>query len=150
MLVDLFVNNEPKTFECEPGEYLLDTLRKYNYLSVRRGCDNTSCGVCTVLLDGKPVPSCSLLTVRTQGRSVTTVEGIQKEAEKIGRYFGDEGADQCGFCNPSLALAVYAIKKEMKNPSREDVIEYLVGNLCRCTGYIAQERAIMKYLGDES
>ncbi|HOO44192.1 MAG TPA: 2Fe-2S iron-sulfur cluster-binding protein [Bacillota bacterium] len=150
MLVNLKVNNEAKTFVCEPGEYLLDTLRKYNYLSVRRGCDNTSCGVCTVLFDGKPVPSCSLLTARAEGHEITTVEGIQDEAEKIGRHFGDEGADQCGFCNPSLALAVYAIKKELKNPSIDEVKAYLVGNLCRCTGYIAQERAIMKYLGDQS
>nr|HPJ24358.1 2Fe-2S iron-sulfur cluster-binding protein [Bacillota bacterium] len=96
------------------------------------------------------VPSCSLLTARAEGHEITTVEGIQDEAEKIGRHFGDEGADQCGFCNPSLALAVYAIKKELKNPSIDEVKAYLVGNLCRCTGYIAQERAIMKYLGDQS
>ncbi len=150
MLVKFYVNNELKNFECEPGDFLLDTLRKNNYLSVRRGCDNTSCGVCTVLFDGKPVPSCSLLTVKAEGHRITTVEGIQSEAEKIGIYFGDEGADQCGFCNPSLALTVYAMKKELKNPTIKEVKEYLVGNLCRCTGYIAQERAIMKYLGDKS
>jgi len=150
MLVNLKVNNEPKQFICEPGDYLLDTLRKYNYLSVRRGCDNTSCGVCTVLLDGKPVPSCSVLTASVENRFVTTVEGIQEEAEKLGHYFGAEGADQCGFCNPSVALTVYALKKEMDNPSLEQVKEYLVGNLCRCTGYIQQETAILKYFGDQS
>ncbi len=150
MLVKLIVNNEPKVFECETGEFLLDTLRKYNYLSVRRGCDNTSCGVCTVLFDGKPIPSCSLLTVRAEGHNITTVEGIQEEADKLGRIFGDEGADQCGFCNPSMALTVYAMKKELCHPTEEEVREYLVGNLCRCTGYIAQERAIMRYLEDKS
>ncbi|OQX93358.1 MAG: (2Fe-2S)-binding protein [Tenericutes bacterium 4572_104] len=150
MQVKLTVNNEPKSFICEPGEYLLDTLRRYNYLSVRRGCDNTSCGVCTVLLDGKPVPSCSVLTASVENRSITTVEGIQDEAEKLGLYFGEEGADQCGFCNPSLALTVYAMKKELYKPTPEEIKEYLVGNLCRCTGYIAQERAIKKYMGDKS
>lgn len=150
MLVKLIVNKEPKQFECEPGEFLLDTLRRNNYISVRRGCDNTSCGVCTVLFDGKPVPSCSLLTAKVAGHEITTVEGIQEDADKLGRIFGDEGADQCGFCNPSLALTVYAMKKELCHPTEEQVREYLVGNLCRCTGYIAQERAIMKYLEDKS
>lgn len=150
MKINLIVNNQKKVFNCEPGDFLLDTLRHYNYLSVRRGCDTTNCGVCTVLFDGKPVPSCSLLTVKTEGHHVTTVEGIQEEAEKIANYFGDEGADQCGYCNPSLALTVYAMKKELKDPSKEDIKEYLVGNLCRCTGYISQERAIMNYLGDKS
>jgi len=150
MLIKLSVNKELKTFDCEPGEYLLDTLRRNNYLSVRRGCDNTSCGVCTVLFDGKPVPSCSLLTVRAEGHEIITVEGIQDEADKLGRIFGDEGADQCGFCNPSLALTVYAMKRELKNPTEDEVREYLVGNLCRCTGYIAQDRAIFRYLEDKS
>lgn len=150
MKVNLLVNNETKVFECNPGDFLLDTLRKYNYLSVRRGCDTTNCGVCTVLFDGKPVPSCSVLTAKAEGHHITTVEGIQSEVEKLGKHFGDEGADQCGYCNPSLALAVYAMKQELKNPSTEEIKEYLVGNLCRCTGYIAQERAIKKYLGDES
>jgi len=150
MLIKLIVNKEPKVFDCEQGEFLLDTLRKNNYLSVRRGCDNTSCGVCTILFDGKPVPSCSLLTERAEGHEITTVEGIQSEADKLGRIFGDEGADQCGFCNPSLALTVYAMKKELLKPTKEEVKQYLVGNLCRCTGYIAQERAIMRYLEDKS
>ncbi|MBN2540869.1 MAG: 2Fe-2S iron-sulfur cluster binding domain-containing protein [Bacilli bacterium] len=149
MLVNVIVNQETKTFVCEPGDYLLDTLRAYNYLSVRRGCDNTSCGVCTVLLNGKPVPSCSVLTASVEGKSIITVEGIQAEAEKLGRHFGDEGADQCGYCNPSLALTVYAMKNDLFQPTEAEVREYLVGNLCRCTGYIQQERAIMKYLGDE-
>lgn len=150
MKVNLFVNNQKQCFDIEPGDYLLDTLRKNNYLSVRRGCDTTNCGVCTVLFDGQPVPSCSVLSAKAEGHHITTVEGIQDDVDQLGRLFGDEGADQCGFCNPSLALTVYAMKKELKEPSIEAVKKYLVGNLCRCTGYIAQERAIMKYLGDKS
>jgi carbon-monoxide dehydrogenase small subunit len=150
MKVKMTVNNQEKIFECEPSDYLLDTLRNNNYISVRRGCDTTNCGVCTVLMNGSPVPSCSVLTVQASGKHITTVEGIQEEAEKIGKHFGEEGADQCGYCNPSLALTVYAMKKELVNPTIKEVKKYLVGNLCRCTGYIAQERAIMKYLGDKS
>jgi len=148
--VHLIVNQEPKTFEVELGEYLLETLRKANYLSVRRGCDTTSCGVCTILVDGKPVPSCSYLSVRAEGKAITTVEGIQIEADKISDYFGDEGADQCGYCNPSMALTLYALKKELIHPTDEAIKAYLVGNVCRCTGYISQHEAIKKYLGDQS
>lgn len=150
MKIDLIVNKRRKTFLIEQNEYLLDVLRRNDYLSVRRGCDNTSCGVCTVLLDGKPVPSCSVLAVRCVGKQITTVEGIQDEAEKLAKHFGEEGADQCGFCNPSMALTVYALKQENKNASEEEIKAYLVGNLCRCTGYVAQHDAIRKYLGDES
>jgi len=150
MQVKLIVNGETKVFEVELGEFLLDTLRKNHYISVRRGCDSTSCGVCTVLIEGKPMPSCSVLTVRLSGKSITTVEGIQKEAEKLATYFGNEGADQCGFCNPSMALVVYAMKKELKNPTLDEIKSYLVGNLCRCTGYQAQHIAIQHYLEDRS
>lgn len=150
MKVKLNVNHQEKIFDVSPGEYLLDTLRSHDYLSVRRGCDSTSCGVCTVLVNGKPVPSCSVLSAGLEGAMIITVEGIQAEAEKLSHYFGEEGADQCGFCNPSLAITVYAMKKELTNPTLEDIKNYLVGNLCRCTGYISQEKAIQKYLEDKS
>ena len=150
MLVNLYVNNIFKSYHVNPKESLLDTLRNDNYLSVRRGCDSTSCGVCTVLLEGKPVPSCSVLTVRLDGKHVTTVEGIQKEAEKLAHYFGLEGADQCGYCNPSMALTVYAMRQELKQPTLENIKHYLIGNLCRCSGYQAQHIAILHYLEDQS
>lgn len=150
MKIDVVVNGKKREFLIESSEYLLDVLRRYDYSSVRRGCDNISCGVCTVLLDGKPIPSCSMLAVRCVGHEVTTVEGIEKEAEKIAHYFGELGADQCGYCNPSMALTVYALKKENREANDEEIKKYLVGNLCRCTGYVAQHEAIKKYLGDES
>ncbi len=150
MKVSLSINKVNKVLEVDPGEFLLDSLRKANYLSVRRGCDTTNCGVCTVLLDGKPVASCSVLTAKADGHEITTVEGIQAEAHKIGGYLGEEGADQCGFCNPALALTVYAMKQKLYDPTEDEVRQFLVGNLCRCTGYIQQERGIMKYLGDKS
>ncbi|MDA3931514.1 MAG: 2Fe-2S iron-sulfur cluster-binding protein [Tenericutes bacterium] len=150
MKIKLNVNQKEKVFEVEPNEYLLDVLRRTHYTSVRRGCDNTGCGVCTVLLDNKPVPSCSLLAVKADGHEIITVEGIQEEADKLGRHFGDEGADQCGFCNPSMALTVYSLKLENPKATDEEINQYLVGNLCRCTGYVAQHDAIKKYLGDQS
>ena len=150
MEIKLTINEETKTVNMNPGDFLLDTLRHLGYLSVRRGCDTTSCGVCIILIDGSPVPSCSYLTIRAEGKKITTVEGIQTEAHKIATYFGEEGADQCGFCNPSMALTLYALKQEMKDPTDEEINRYLVGNLCRCTGYISQHKAIRKYLGDES
>ena len=150
MKINLKVNGINKTFLIEENEYLLDVLRRNDYPSVRRGCDNISCGVCTVLLNGKPVPSCSVLAIRCENKEITTVEGIEKEAEKLAKHFGELGADQCGFCNPSMALTVYSLKQENRNASIEEVKNYLVGNLCRCTGYVAQHEAIMRYLGDES
>ncbi len=149
MKIHVTVNGYKKAFDIEPSDYLLDTLRKYNYLSVKRGCDNTSCGVCTILLDGKPVPSCSLLSAKADGHSIITVEGIPKEAEKLSEHFGHEGADQCGYCNPSMAVNVHALKNEIQNPTDDEIKEYLVGNLCRCTGYIGQHKAIKSYLEDE-
>jgi carbon-monoxide dehydrogenase small subunit len=148
MRVDFLLNDAPFVVHAEPGERLIDTLRKNGVLSVRRGCDSTSCGVCTVLLDGEPVPSCSLFTVRLQGKRVTTIEGIQEEAQRLALYFGDEGADQCGFCNPALALVVYALKQKNPHPTDAEIQSYLVGNLCRCTGYQAQHHAIRRYLED--
>ena len=150
MKINLKINGQSRQFLIEPNEYLLDVLRRNDYLSVRRGCDNTSCGVCTVLIDNKPVPSCSILAARCENKEITTVEGIETEVEKLAKYFGELGADQCGYCNPSMALTVYSLKLENRNANIEEVKEYLVGNLCRCTGYVAQHEAIMKYLGDES
>lgn len=146
MIIELNINGHLECFTVRPDEFLLETLRNNHYTSVKRGCETTSCGVCTVLFDGKPIPSCSYLSVRADGHEVTTVEGIQEEAGKLAELFGEEGADQCGFCNPGLALAVYAMKQELTEPTDEAIRHYLVGNLCRCTGYIAQHAAIRNYM----
>ena len=144
--INFTLNHQQEEWEVTPNDYLLDTLRSHHIMSVKRGCDTTSCGVCTVLLDGKPVPSCSVLSVMVDGHEVLTVEGIRDEAEVLSEYMGHHGADQCGYCNPSLALTVYAMKREIQHPSDEDIKEFLVGNLCRCTGYHGQQEAIMLYL----
>lgn len=149
MIVTIKVNGQSREFHIATDDYLLDTLRDNGYLSVKRGCDNSSCGVCTVLFDGKAVQSCTLLSVKCDGHEVTTVEGIPDEAEKLSEHFGHEGADQCGYCNPAMALSVHALKEEIEAPTDKDVKEYLVGNLCRCTGYEGQHRAIKSYLEDK-
>lgn len=146
MLVKLNINGFEKEVNVKPGEYLLDTLRGMGYKSVKKGCDGSSCGACTVLIDDKPVLSCSMLTVRASGHEIKTVEAIQKEASKLSECFSSQGADQCGFCNASLALMMYALKKENPHPTDEELKDYVVGNLCRCTGYHAQQKAMRKFL----
>lgn len=145
MLVKFNLNGINQEVIVKPGEYLLDTLRRIGVKSVKKGCDGSACGVCTVLLDDKPVLSCSVLTVRVNGHKVETVEAIQEEAAKLSECFSSEGADQCGYCNASFALLAHALKKENPNPSDEDIKNYTVGHLCRCTGYQSQQKAIRKY-----
>ena len=148
MNVKLMLNGRPRMFDVNADESLLDTLRRHDVTSVKRGCDAASCGVCTVLVDSKPTLSCSVLTARLENKAITTVEGERNEVEKFYTYFGDEGADQCGFCNPALALTVISLKRTIKNPTDDAIRRYIVGNLCRCSGYVAQHRAIKRYLED--
>lgn len=146
MKIKLILNNDERVFEVEPGEMLVDVLRRYGFTSVRRGCDTGACGVCTVLLDGKPIPSCSTLAVRVENHHVTTVEGVQEEAERIGQFLTAEGVEQCGFCSPGFVLTSIAMKRQLKNPTLEDMKHFLVGNLCRCSGYEGHIRALKKYM----
>ena len=132
--------------EIEAGTLLLDLVRRQGCYSVKRGCETSNCGLCTVWLDGTPVLSCSVLAARADGREVTTLEGVEKEAEAFGRFLAQEGAEQCGFCSPGFIMNVLAMERELENPGEEEILEYLSGNLCRCTGYAGQLRAIVKYL----
>ena len=147
MVVKFNLNGLDVEWTIKPGEYLLDTLRSHNVKSVKKGCDGSSCGVCTVLLDDKPILSCSVLTAKAEGHRVMTVEAIQEEAAGLSECFSREGSDQCGFCNAAQALMVHALKKEIPNPTEEQIRDYMVGNLCRCTGYQGQIRAIKAYVG---
>lgn len=147
MLVKFKLNDLDVELNVKPGEYLLDSLRNYGIKSVRKGCDASSCGACLVLVDEHPVLSCSYLTVRAEGHEVKTVEAIQDEAAKLSEYYSREGADQCGYCNSGFALLVHALKHENPHPSDEEIKHYIVGNLCRCTGYQSQFKAIKAYLG---
>jgi aerobic carbon-monoxide dehydrogenase small subunit len=147
MRIELTVNDKLVTWEVENNEFLADTLRAHGFLSVKKACDTSCCGLCTVWIDGKPALSCSILSLRANGKKITTIEGVQKAAEEFARILTTEGAEQCGFCSPGFIMNVLAMKNELVNPSEEDIIHYLTGNLCRCTGYMGQLRAVKTYLG---
>lgn len=142
----LNLNGKMVQADVAPDMLLLDFVREHGCTSVKRGCETANCGLCTVLLDGTPVLSCSTLAMRANGRTVTTMEGMQKEAMEFGTFLANEGAEQCGFCSPGFIMNVIAMEKELSNPTLEEIKEYLAGNLCRCTGYMGQLRAIEKYL----
>jgi len=146
MIVTLTVNKRPYEVIIRPDEYLAETLRRIGILSVRKGCDTTSCGVCTVLVDGNPVASCSYFSAKAEGHEVTTVEGIKDDADIIADFLVKEGSDQCSYCSPGFALTVYAMKRQLENPTDDDIKNYLVGNLCRCSGYEGQQHAVKNYL----
>ena len=150
MNIEFRLNGKNVQAEAEPDDLLLDLVRSLGCYSVKRGCETANCGLCTVWMDGKPVLSCSTLAVRADGRHVTTLEGLQKEAEEFGMFLAAEGGEQCGFCSPGFIMNVLAMERELctdgKTPNREEIREYLAGNLCRCTGYAGQLRAVEKYL----
>lgn len=143
------INGIDKEVTFEPSEHLLDLLRRYGFSSVRRGCETTSCSVCTVLMDDKPVHSCSIFAARAEGHRITTVEGVQEEAKKIGEIMINSGIDQCGYCSPGFVITLVGMKNELKNPTDEEIKDYFMGNLCRCTGYVGQLKAIRRYFEGE-
>ncbi len=150
MQIKLWINNSEYSGDISPDTLLIDFLRSNGYLSVKRGCETSNCGLCTVMLENKPVLSCSVLAVRANGLHVTTIEGLQKEAADFGTFLADEGAEQCGFCSPGFIMTVLSMAKELKNPTEGEIKKYLEGNLCRCTGYMGQLRAIRKFLKSKS
>lgn len=147
MRIEVSINQKNRLLEVEPTDMLAEVLRREGFFSVRKGCDTTSCGLCTVWVDGSPVLSCSFPAFRAEGKQVITLEGVQQEAEAFAAFLIAEGADQCGFCSPGFIMTVLAMKRELKSPTEEDIVHYLTGNLCRCTGYMGQMRAVKKFMG---
>ena len=146
MEIEFTLNGKVTYAEIKDDTSLFDLLRAKGCYSVKCGCETENCGLCTVLVDGKSVLSCSMLAARVDDRDVVTLEGVQKEAEEFGMYLAGEGAEQCGFRSPGLIMNVLAMEKELIQPEEDAVREYLAGNLCRCSGYMGQMRAIKKYL----
>lgn len=146
MKVTVTVNGRKIQEEVACDLLLIDFLRSHGCPSVKRGCETSNCGLCTVLMDGKPVLSCSVLTVRADGHVVETLEGLQEEAEEFGAFIADQGAEQCGFCNPGFMMNALALFRENPDPNEEEIKEYLAGNLCRCSGYEGQLRGILNFL----
>lgn len=146
MLVNINVNGKKIQQEIEPDLPLLDFLRANGCYSVKRGCETSNCGLCTVFMNEKPVLSCSILAARADGSSVTTLEGLQEEAEEFVAFIANQGAEQCGFCNPGFVMNAIALFRENPQPDENEIKEYLSGNLCRCSGYEGQLRGILNFL----
>lgn len=146
VLISFTLNGKKIEDAVSPDQPLLEYVREKGCFSVKRGCETSNCGLCTVLLDGKPVLSCTVLAVRADGHDIVTLEGVQEEAAEIGGFLADQGAEQCGFCSPGLIMNIIAMTRELTDPDEDAIREYLSGNLCRCTGYVSQLRAIHAYL----
>ena len=146
MDIKLKLNGKAISAQCDADTILLDFLREKGCYSVKRGCDTSNCGLCTVLMDGKPILSCSMLTARASGHSIQTLEGLQEEAKEFVGFIADQGADQCGFCNPGFVMNTIALLRENPAPTDDEIRAFLAGNLCRCSGYDGQLRGIRNYL----
>lgn len=137
-LIRLRINGEFYELEAEPHKLLLDVLREnLDLTGTKCGCDDSSCGACTVLVNGEPQMSCLMLAVSCQEDEITTIEGVAKggELDPLQIGFGEEGGAQCGFCTPGMILTAKSFLAKNPQPSDQELREALSGNLCRCTGY---------------
>ena len=138
MKINITVNGRQHILFVSPDRTLLEVLREdLNLIGTKKGCDDSNCGVCTVLMDGMAVKSCTILIPQANGHSITTIEGLEREnsLHPLQQAFIDHFAVQCGFCTPAMILTAKAILDENPNASEEDIREGLHGNICRCTGY---------------
>ena len=146
MQISMILNGKKITDEINPDLLLIDFVRNHGCYSVKRGCETSNCGLCTVFLDEKPVLSCSVLAARADGHAVQTLEGLQEEAKEFGMFLAREGGEQCGFCNPGMIMNAIALFRENPAPTDDEIREYLAGNLCRCSGYEGQLRGIRAFI----
>ena len=146
MTIQFTLNHKKVSAEISPDTVLYDLVRSLGCASVKCGCETSNCGLCTVFLDDVPVLSCSVLAARADGRCVTTPEGLQQEAAEFGAFIADQGAEQCGFCNPGFIMNALALFRQNPDPGEDEIKEYLAGNLCRCSGYEGQLRGIQNFL----
>jgi aerobic carbon-monoxide dehydrogenase small subunit len=148
--VTVSVNGEPRSADIEPrlllARFLRDTL---GLTGTHMGCDTTNCGACTVLLDGVPVKSCTVLAVQADGRHVTTVEGLESPEglHPMQAAFHEQHGLQCGFCTPGMMLTAIALLEENPDPSEKEIRWALSGNICRCTGYQNIVKAVRQAAG---
>jgi carbon-monoxide dehydrogenase small subunit len=143
--IALTVNGERREADVEPRQLLVYFLREQLGLTgTNVGCDTSSCGACTVLLDGESVKSCTVLAVQADGSEITTIEGLAKDGElhPVQRAFQEQHGVQCAYCTPGFVMATISILKENPSPSEEEIRRALEGNLCRCTGYHNIVRAV--------
>lgn len=146
MKITLTLNGKKTEAEIKPDMLLIDFVRQQGCSSVKRGCETSNCGLCTVFMDDEPILSCSILAARADGHKIDTLEGLQEEAEEFGYFIANQGAEQCGFCNPGMIMNAIALFREIPEPTEEEIKEYLAGNLCRCSGYEGQLRGILDFI----
>ena len=146
MEITVKLNGKTVTDHIDADMTLFDFVRAHGCFSVKCGCDTSNCGLCTVFFDDTPVLSCSMLAARADGHAVTTLEGLQDEASDFVGFIADQGADQCGFCNPGFVMNTIALLRENPDPTDDEIRAFLAGNLCRCSGYEGQLRGIRAYL----
>ncbi len=144
--VETTINGESAEFLCQPGESLLDALRnELGLTGTKEGCSTGDCGACTVMLDGRLVPSCMVLAPEAEGRTVDTIEGVAQgdELHPLQQKFLEHAALQCGVCTPGFIVAAKALLEKNPDPTEEETRYWLAGNLCRCTGYDKIIRAVL-------
>ena len=144
-LIELRVNGRSHELAVEPNKLLLDVLRQdLDLTGSKRGCDDSSCGACTVQVDGVPMLSCTMLAASCEGQEITTVEGVADHGglAALQKAYGDFGGSQCGFCTPGFMMTVRGLLANNPDPSEEEIREALSSNLCRCTGYSQMYQAI--------
>ena len=144
-LIELRVNGLTHELAIEPSALLLDVLRRdLGLTGSKRGCDDSSCGTCTVLVDGTPMLACALLAFSCEGQEITTVEGISEHGSlaAIQKAYGDWGGAQCGYCTPGFMITVKHLLAVNPDPTDEEICSALSSNLCRCTGYTQMYTAI--------
>ena len=149
--VALTVNGERRELDVEPRELLVYVLReRLGLTGTNVGCDTSSCGACTVLLNGESVKSCTILGVQADGQEITTIEGLAKNGSlhAVQQAFHEHHALQCGYCTPGMVMAAVGLLNEHPNPSEAEVREGLEGNLCRCTGYHNIVKAVLAAAGE--
>lgn len=139
MLVELNVNGQPHRVDVEPRKTLLDTLREdLRLIGAHAGCEHGVCGACTVLIDGVPARACLMFAVQADGYEITTIEGLAPgpgELSVLQDSFCETHGLQCGYCTPGMILSAHALLQRDADPTREDIVEAISGNICRCTGY---------------
>ena len=151
-LIALRVNSRDYEIAVEPSALLLDVLRQELELTgSKRGCDDSSCGACTVLIDGVAIMSCTLLAASCEGQEITTIEGVTEHGSlaAIQKAYGDWGGAQCGYCTPGFIMTVKSLMAENPDPTEEDIRRALSSNLCRCTGYNQMYEAITAAIATE-
>ncbi len=145
--VNFTVNGIRHEIDVEPHEILLDVVRnRLGLTGTKRSCDVQVCGTCTVLLDGRPVSSCTLLAIEARDREILTIEGLAQDGKlhPLQQAFIEYGGLQCGFCTPGMILTAKTLLEENASPTEEDIIQFMQGNICRCTGYKKIIESIME------